>query len=489
MNKHLNRIAVFLLAALLLLPSCSGGGTPAAADTVQTAAAETQAASDETAAGTEPAYALPKADFGGRTFNIFMRYNAFWTPRDIWAESETGEALNDAVYQRNLKIEEEFNVDIAGKVASPDMPDSSLPPYVKSIILSGENAYDLYMFRVSDAATLARDGLFVDLMKLDSLDFTQDFWQHDKLLEATIAGRLYYAIGLGINAANALNICYFNKDMAEDYKIDSLYDVVNAGAFTLDRYAAESRKMARDLDGDGKMTALDQFGVASQEGATASRMIYYSSGEKVIAKDSDDIPYINIGNERSYGVFNKVAELLSERDHYFQGATDAMKEMFFSERSLFYVASMSNCEAMRVYEFNFGLLPLPKYDEEQEEYYCYLNSHNPCGTTIPVTANAEESALILQAIACYSVDEVIPAYYDICLTNKYLRDSESAEMLDIIYGSWNFDLVDAYSFGGLASGIFTGMATGRGLASILESSRSSAEAEIEKVVEAFRSFE
>ena len=448
-----------------------------------------QAAAETTTAAAEAAYTPPKGDLGGRTFNILMRYNAIWTPKDVWAEHETGDMLNDAVYRRNLKIEDEYNVKLFAKAASSDMPDASLPPYIKSIILSGENAYDLYMFRVSDAAALACDGLFVDLLGLESLDFTQDFWQYDKLMETTIAGRLYYATGLAVNAANALNICYFNKDMAEDYKLANLYDVVNDGAFTFDYYAGESRKVARDLDGDGKMTAVDQFGVASQNGATAARMLYYASGEKIIAKDKDDIPYIRIGNDRSFAVYGKVAELLSQTDHYFQGPTDEMKAMFFGERSLFYLASMSNCEAMRVYDFNFGLLPLPKYDEEQEEYYCYLNAHNPCGTTIPVTANAGESALILQAIACYSVEEVIPTYYDICLTNKYLRDDESAAMLDIIYGSWNSELADAFPFGGLASKILSGMATGAGLSSTLDSIRATAEGEIEKTVEAFRSFE
>jgi len=331
--------------------------------------------------------------------------------------------------------------------------------------------------------------VFVDLLELENLDLTQDFWQYEKLLETTIGGRLYYTTGLITNAANALNICYFNKDIAQDYKLENLYDAVKDGKFTYDYYETESSKIAKDLDGDGQMTALDQYGVASQNGTTAGLMMYYSSGEKLIKKDNDDIPYISVGNERSHDVFNRIQELLSHKEHYFQGVTQEMKDMFYGERSLFFLASMSNCEAMRIYEFNFGLLPLPKFDEKQEEYYCYLNAHNPSGTTIPVTANAEESAMILQALAYYSQEEVIPTFYDICLTNKYLRDNESSEMLDIIYGSWNSDIADIYKFGNLTGKIMLAMTEGGGLSSTLDSIRATAEAEIQKMVEAYQSFE
>nr|MBQ4319924.1 hypothetical protein [Clostridia bacterium] len=230
-------------------------------------------------------------------------------------------------------------------------------------------------------------------------------------------------------------------------------------------------------------------GIASQNGATAARMVYYATGEKIIAKDENDIPYLAIGNDRSHEVYNKIQEMLAQKEHYFQGVTQEMKDMFFGERSLFFLASMQNCEAMRVYEFNFGLLPLPKYNEQQEGYNCYLNAHNPCGATIPVTANANESSMILQAIAYYSEEEVIPAYYDVNLTGKYLRDDESAKMLDIIFGSWSCDLADAYQFAGVSGKIGSAMASGAGLSSTIDSLKGAVEADIIKTVEAYASFE
>ena len=102
-----------------------------------------------------------------------------------------------------------------------------------------------------------------------------------------------------------------------------------------------------------------------------------------------------------------------------------------------------------------------------------------------MTANPEKSAAILQAIAYYSKEEVIPAYYDICLTGKSLRDDESSEMLDIIFGSWKMDLADAYNWAGISTQIGNAINANTGLASAIESVRSATEAAIENTVKAY----
>jgi hypothetical protein len=55
---------------------------------------------------------------------------------------------------------------------------------------------------------------------------------------------------------------------------------------------------------------------------------------------------------------------------------------------------------------------------------------------------------VLEAMACESLYTVTPAYYDITLEGKQLRDNESSEMLDIILGSRVFDLGLFYQIGG-----------------------------------------
>ncbi len=463
------------LLAMLMLASCGTAGG---------SGEETTNADPGTSEVTTEAYKLPEADFNNETVNILLRSTS-WTPNDIWAETETGEALNDAVYRRNRKIEEEFNVKIFAEVA-PEATGPALNNYVSQFIMAGDAAYDLVMLRISDIVSLSLGGNFVNLLNEKNLDFTQPFWQYDKLMETTIANKLYYTTGLVTNAANALLITLFNKEIAAEYKLPDLYEIVREGEYTVDVVEEFSKKAANDIDGDGTIEETDQFGIVGQ--TNFALMLYYGSGEKMTVKDENDIPRIAVGSERSINVIQKMSKFFSAPEHTFIGSTAAIKNIWFNSRSLFYFASLSSCEEMRQYDFNFGLLPLPKYDTEQEEYVCQLNTHNPCGTAIPRTVDSNRASLILQAIACYSEDEVIPAFYDICLEGKSLRDDESAEMLDIIFESWHNDLSDAYSWS-LSGAVGEAIRNGEGIASRLEEIRPVVEKSIEDTVKVLESLD
>lgn len=458
-----------IAAAALLLTACSGGSIDPEV---------TQDGSNETTVMEEKGYELPSANYNGAEFNILLRSTS-WIPEDIWSDGENGEVLNDAVYRRNRAIEEKYNIDLNATVA-PEATGKDLNAYVSSFVLANDDDYDLVMIRVSDMATLARTGIFCDLLGEEELDFTQDFWPYEKLMETTVAGRLYYATGIITNAANALNICFFNKKLADDYKIGDVYSYVDDGSWTVDKLGELARLAAKDIDGNGKMTDADQFGITAQP--NLAQMLFFASGEKMIDKDSNDIPKIAVGGERSYNVADKISTIMSDSEHMFFSTAEIMKPVWFEGRALFYFASLANAKVMRDSDFDFGLLPLPKYDESQEEYFCHMNAHNPCGTGIPVSVDSSRAATILQALVCMSDDEVIPAYYDTCLEGKYIRDEDSSRMLKIIFNSWRSDLADAYQWGQLSGNISAGINNGTGLASMLESLRPSIEEAISATV-------
>jgi len=78
---------------------------------------------DDTNAETETATKkiLPNVpddkDYGGYEFVILANgteYNSYWYSKDIYAEEETGDAINDAVFYRNRTIEEKYNITIKG---------------------------------------------------------------------------------------------------------------------------------------------------------------------------------------------------------------------------------------------------------------------------------------------------------------------------------------------------------------------------------------
>jgi len=56
---------------------------------------------------------------------------------------------------------------------------------------------------------------------------------------------------------------------------------------------------------------------------------------------------------------------------------------------------------------------------------------------------------VIEAMAAESMYTMTPAYYEISLTQKYMRDEDSVEMLDIILATTCYDLGYIYNWGNL----------------------------------------
>ena len=100
---------------------------------------------------------------------------------------------------------------------------------------------------------------------------------------------------------------------------------------------------------------------------------------------------------------------------------------------------------MRESDTEFGILPLPKYDESQTGYYTTSRDGRSM-FVIPVDVkDADFAGLITEALAVASNKYVVPAYYDVTLKTKTARDDESSEMLDIIRDGFRLEFVAEYA--------------------------------------------
>ena len=106
---------------------------------------------------------------------------------------------------------------------------------------------------------------------------------------------------------------------------------------------------------------------------------------------------------------------------------------------MFSTSTMDTAIAYRSMDDDFGILPYPKFDED-DEYTTAINGVAQL-TCIPITVpNVERTGAILEALCAYSARDVVPAFYEVSLKTKYARDDESEEMMDIIKGSIIYDI-------------------------------------------------
>jgi len=158
--------------------------------------------------------------------------------------------------------------------------------------------------------------------------------------------------------------------------------------------------------------------------------------------------------ERAYAVLEKLAALYdTSAGISLKGDWDDLNAekggyvyAFREERAMFMTAAFKTTSSLREMTSDYGLLPFPKYDEVQDRYYTF-EGISSLGMTIPVTnTDVTRTAVIMDALSYDSYQNVIPAYYDITLSQKLLRNADSVEMLKLINESRTTDLALIYSW-------------------------------------------
>ena len=467
--KSFLAVALIMILTVLLLVSCQTGTTtdgnsknddkpdnPAQADQADGQNGE------EGEQSTEKLYPdLEAKDFGGYEFTFLCRTIkgpdwAEWDHRDLTAEEQNGDVLNDAVWARNTKVEEKYNITINQIEVENPQVESLLAKAVKA----GDDIYDVVCPHLIQFPPSAQAGYYVDFFTIPNLDLTKPWWDQGTIRDLSIINKLFILQGdLLVMDNDAMEAMIFNKALLRDHQLDDPYTIVKNGEWTFDKLIEMSKGIAQDLNGDGKMYIQDdRFGCIVQADTNVS--FFVSGGEKICGKDQNDYPIITFGSERGYKICEKISELMLDEDnvvhlHRYEnkfGIYDEQVKMMEENRALFSWIRMRIVERLRGMEMDFGILPLPKLDKFQEKYITHMNPHTGSGISVPITAgNLERTGMILEDLCAESRYTLQPAYYEINLKGKYARDDESQDMLDIILSNTAHDIGYVYDFGGFAT--------------------------------------
>ena len=169
-----------------------------------------------------------------------------------------------------------------------------------------------------------------------------------------------------------------------------------------------------------------------------------------------------------------------------KGSWTGFDQMLITNRALFRAGSIYDMPFYRDMENDFGVLPYPKLKSEQDDYYHIIATQVCAGICVPVGGeDLARTGLLLEALASESRDTVTKAYYDINLYKKLTRDSESGEMLDIIFATKRYDLAKTFAWGGLEDVIRNGVKSGQNFTSLFAAAESRANAEMMQSYELF----
>ncbi len=449
------KIITMLLAMLILLQTvaCAESSENTDGAAVSDTTTSEVGASEEIAAETEPEDSIESVvssfadrDYDGYSFRILDRGDAFWGTVDVMAEEMTGEAINDGVLERNNLLAEKLNVVVV------EQREASPTNTMKTAVAAQSDDFDVVTDGLSILAGTVANGNIRDFHDIAEVKMDQKWWDQHLISGMSVANKVFFMTGDVSIMDNYGTWCMmFNKSIISDFGLENPYDLVHDGSWTIDKLAEMSVTATIDLNGDGKWTAEDQYGFISESYNTYG--LYICFGEKITAKDENDLPVFAYSSEQAINSLIKSLEV-----QYSDGCNMGLypglsrEAQFQAGGGLFYFAGMINITSFRDSETDFGIIPAPKYNEEQEQYYSTYSPENMTAYSIPVTViDIARTGDIFEAMAAFSAYTLTPAYYDKTLMGKSVRDAESEPMIELILNSRNFDLGSIFNWGNTAS--------------------------------------
>ncbi len=355
--------------------------------------------------------------------------------------------VNTDFQNRSNLIEENMGVKIEEiKFHSPKRPYGEICDTIRKDVMSSNEDYQIVVPCLYDAAALAVEDMFLNLRGIDNLDIEAEWWNQSFNDSMTYAGQLYFTVGdIGIVNKNSTASLYVNLDLWEKlHLVDEFggtpYELVRNGKWTLDVVMEASRALSKDENNDQKIDYNDSFGWSGQLDDMWS--IFFGAGEKIASADANGYPTITMYNERSARLMEKMQELVQDDAHYISAndyfgvvtwPAELTREAFTTGRCIFFNASLGDVINLGSMEDRFAIVPVPKMDSKQENYYSLVNPWTSTCFAIPVSVTGQKlkmTADVLNYMGEISKDTVAKNYQETVINYMKIRDDDSIDMVE-----------------------------------------------------------
>ncbi|MBR5858560.1 MAG: hypothetical protein IKZ05_01420, partial [Clostridia bacterium] len=392
LTKLFSLLLVICFASVLLLTACNNGGEVTESSKTEQSGVTSpyQNANGKYVGSYSKVYDDETITFLTCSVNTTYESEIIYNTYEDGTERTMPGALNDNLKYRADFVEETLGVTVLEmRVHDTSRPGGGMCNYIREGNLSATEDYQIVVPCLYDGATLAVEGHLYNLLgkEFESLQIEAPWWNQSFNENMTYGGQLYFTIGdLGTVNKGATAALYVNLELWSSNGLESTYggtpyDLVREGKWTVDLVFEAAKTFGKDDDGSGKIDYKDTFGWGGQLDDMWS--IFYGSGEKIAQADASGYPAITIYNERSAKLMEKLQELVQDKEHYIsandyfgvvQWPSVLVEQGFTDGRALFYNASVGNVINLGgAMEKAFGMLPVPKADAQQDNYYSLVN--------------------------------------------------------------------------------------------------------------------
>ena len=387
-------------------------------------------------------------DYNNEQINIMIRTSN--KERFTGVEGKEATAIEQVIYARNEAVMDKLNVYL--NFVPIEQSGSDTKNYDTTIqgYLAGTGEMDIVTSYAYYTPALAIVGCFTNLNNVNMIDMTSIVWNQTFQESVAYEGALYFNVGdFSYDYTRQIVATYFNKDLANNYfgSADLLYDMVKDNSWTMENAAAMLKDIHKDVNQDSIQDADDFYGFILGATSSPCEAMVTALGFNYTVKD----------NEGQYQLFQMDTGLTDKIDDLqafiasefcaprslwnWSGARD----MFKKQSALFYVATLDMADQLADVDFDYGFLPLFKYNEAQENYCTGMGDSFSLQAIMSNCTDIERAGAVLQCLNEISYKSLTPEYFDILLKGRFADAPEDAEMLELLRSTVTLDFGRIYS--------------------------------------------
>ena len=488
MSKSVKIIA--LLAAVLMLLPLAACTKPAASSDAESKKEATATATAAASTETKPAEGSDKPvineTFGGEDIRFFVNgSDGSLNLRSIviGENDDPDYEVNAKVKERNDLVENELDVHIVLS-EHKGMMDSA--EFLRPILSSKLDTYDiLALYQYFDLGLALGDtvGSFYNYLNMPEgsyINVEAPYWNKSLFETLEYKNVAFFITGdISQSTTGTMFVSYVNATMWDQYKdtiatlknnpngYTSIYDIVKNGYWTMDLWCELSAMPYEDLNNDDKVNYGDRLGLVVYSEMTDCNMTdFFAAGADVhySTYDSNGTPVITINNEKNVAFFEKLYTLFCEskaaqipwnftttadgEDPYIMDAFAegnillTVNQLCYAEESL---ADMTD---------DYYIMPVPLFDHDQFDASSpslgYKTQLFDSVSQFAICTAAGDDRIpaitaTMELMGYYSMKLVTPAYYDKALKERYTRNLEDAQIIDMIHAGIYADFAVLWS--------------------------------------------
>lgn len=428
---------------------------------------------------------LPDEEIDYNDKPISMLYWIGGEPEFEQNEEVDNEVLS-AIYKRNMAIQDRLGVELVFTAEPGDNSNwKTFVARVQRARESGMHDFDIVAGYARASGALCVSGLVTNLSAIENsyIDLSKPWWPANIVGNLALDGNLYFTSGdMSTNTIYNMHAILFNKKLvnaqfqqeAEAYFAQNghvktaetaskenpeggnsasnmIYEKVYAGKWTLDEFLAVCAGTYVDNSGDG-ITGDDTYGFS---GNHFEMIPLYSGCNLRMLEPTTDGSILKISDDwtsaKTIKLIAKLNTLFSSNDFHnrWKTGTDRLKPFTngkcYFVMSLLKVASENLVNSAKV--TSYGILPSPKWDLNQKNYYtCLGNEFSLYSVFVDFDTRGDEQgtltmlSAVLECWASEAFRKTTPVIFELSMKLKASPTQCEADMCEIVRSSIELDL-------------------------------------------------